>query len=196
MKKYQIYGVVAICLGVLVMGFMKLPFVEVANSSASWGGFITGTLWRFSIFDMLDNFYMMPPLFIATAILGIVTYVLAIALIIFGIILLVDKWNDKLLKLYKPIIVSFSLVLILTGVLAIAFACTYELGIEDGWQTLSGGWGIGSVLFIVLGILSILQIWTRRITRYLILPVVALFIKLVKPKPWPHCEENAKGEIE
>ena len=116
MKKNQIFGLAAIALGVL---FIIASVVPVGSMDL----YITRA--NFNIFDLIEGGAGAPSLWVPTGVFGLLTMIAAIGLVIYGVAIMLDKWNGKLLgKTFTITMIVVSALALLAGLLGILLAST------------------------------------------------------------------------
>ena len=151
MKENQKLGAVALGLGVLL--FVPLLLAMVYIGVEAFGMRVSESGNAFDILrDMgeADDF-----LFTMTGIFSVITMIVAVAMIVMGVLLLIDQQTDFLKKHYKISTIVAASVGLLTGLFALLFAVTYG-------ETISGMGtyakvGIGAILLLVVGAAGIAQ---------------------------------------
>jgi prepilin signal peptidase PulO-like enzyme (type II secretory pathway) len=145
MKKFQIYGVLFIVVGIAVICLTKISFISISAVESGWTS-SHGMLWM-----SRSDWWQASSLFRASAVLVLIAYAIAFMLVVYGVLLLLDKWNDKLMPFGKPIVLAYSLILFFAGLLALLVPAVFE-----GFY-LNASRSIGAILFIVMGVLGIMH---------------------------------------
>ncbi|MCL2587133.1 MAG: hypothetical protein FWE31_02730 [Firmicutes bacterium] len=164
MKQSQIYGLVAIGFGVLIMALVNVPFFAIIHTDPfnNWRNANYFPIFR--ILEFTDTGFTV--FWNLTAIFGLISFALGILLIGFGAMLLLGKW-DRLLKFYKPMMALVSLVVLATGIFALIQGASFRGNNQFFWR----GAHVGAYFFTVLGAVGILHVlkkrlWTKQVSKF------------------------------